>query len=995
MDGYHYFKSLHRRRWLVLVLLLGVSLSLWQCSDRVVESEPVSGVQLGFKLANAEQAQLIDSVRVIVYPSDGSDSIVVTLPLIDGQYEGRIEGIPLGEARVVTLAYDAGGHLIYRGETTVIVSPGDPTETDVVYLYPVAPLIRLTPRQIEISGGDKFALEVEAFNIENLAQAGFTVRYAETLMQPDSSRAGCSVDGSQCWQIEAGLALDSISYLMEVRSSSSQLADDTGYAQLATIYFSSFNPDQVPVADTVQIELTSLLGSSPDSGSQLFPIDLRSVYLDPALIVFTAVGIDTIPPQPIYDFGIDSTGQDAAYLSWIATGDDRKIGRASQYDLRYLGRPVTVQNWDAATVVASLPSPKAAGGHETFVAPFEGLSDSVYFGIRAADDVGNWSRVISKGALILDTIAPATVNDLQVTDQTLSAVTLGWTAVGDDGTAGQASLYDLRWYLTPLTTSNWDSAVPITAVPLPQASGAGETVTTDLDGTIRHYFGVMVADEVGNWSEISNVVSSTPFDTIAPTAVSDLQVLTTSGTSVALTWTATGDDGLVGTAAAYDLRYATTPITAANFSQANAVAGLPLPSATGAEETFTVTGLTEQTPYYFAIKVVDEAGNRSNVSNVIAATTNDITPPGPVTDLEWVDYRYDHVILHWTAPGDDGLTGTSSSYDMRWSNSPINDANFAGATPIISPPVPDPAGTEEVFTFHQVLNDFTYYIALKTRDEEGNLSPMSNVVVFHPVRTTFADARLESEVRGIINLPTGLIFEPDLFPVESLELTEWGVSSIEGLQYCHNLRYLGLDYNNVTDLGPLEGLMNLEHLALSGNNITDIGPLSGLTGLNYLELSGNTISDLSPIAGLSDLDTLIARWAALYSFQGIEGMTSLTYLDLYNTMDSGAADPDLSPLASLAQLKWLRIDYDRVADLSPLEGLVNLDTVYANANDIADMSPLSNNPGFQAGDLIYVCYNYSLSDDSYGIYIPALQERGVTVWYSCEGKSAGHVRPGY
>jgi hypothetical protein len=92
--------------------------------------------------------------------------------------------------------------------------------------------------------------------------------------------------------------------------------------------------------------------------------------------------------------------------------------------------------------------------------------------------------------------------------------------------------------------------------------------------------------------------------------------------TVTLRWTAPGDDGNSGRATAYDLRYSTSPITAANFSQATQVSGEPAPAVAGSAESFIVSGLTNGVTYYFAIKTRDEANNWSTMSNtaVRAAT---------------------------------------------------------------------------------------------------------------------------------------------------------------------------------------------------------------------------------------------------------------------------------------------------------------------------------------------------------------------------------------
>lgn len=94
-----------------------------------------------------------------------------------------------------------------------------------------------------------------------------------------------------------------------------------------------------------------------------------------------------------------------------------------------------------------------------------------------------------------------------------------------------------------------------------------------------------------------------------------------SATAVTLTWTAPGDDGAAGLASSYDIRYSRTPITASNFSQASAVATPPTPQPAGSTESYTVTGLTPATVYYFAVKTSDEAGNASTISNVATQTT--------------------------------------------------------------------------------------------------------------------------------------------------------------------------------------------------------------------------------------------------------------------------------------------------------------------------------------------------------------------------------------
>lgn len=119
-------------------------------------------------------------------------------------------------------------------------------------------------------------------------------------------------------------------------------------------------------------------------------------------------------------------------------------------------------------------------------------------------------------------------------------------------------------------------------------------------------------------------------DTVPPSAVTDLAVIDTTTDSVTLTWTATGDDGDIGTARYYDLRYSFLPIDNTNWDDAFQAGGEPRPQISGSTETFAVLDLDFDTTYYFAVKVMDNVGNPSGLSNIISATTP--TPPTAFKD---------------------------------------------------------------------------------------------------------------------------------------------------------------------------------------------------------------------------------------------------------------------------------------------------------------------------------------------------------------------------
>ena len=156
-----------------------------------------------------------------------------------------------------------------------------------------------------------------------------------------------------------------------------------------------------------------------------------------------------------------------------------------------------------------------------------------------------------------------------------------------------------------------DTATPYT-LHAPQSSGTTASLIIDglVPGTIYHV-AVKAMDAIGQLGALSNVLdasTATPSaDTTAPAPIADLAVFpgATTSASLLLTWTATGDDVLVGTAAAYEVRYATVPLTTVNFSQGTVVA-VAAPGPSGHAQELLIAGLTSNTNYYFAIVAIGE-----------------------------------------------------------------------------------------------------------------------------------------------------------------------------------------------------------------------------------------------------------------------------------------------------------------------------------------------------------------------------------------------------
>jgi len=116
----------------------------------------------------------------------------------------------------------------------------------------------------------------------------------------------------------------------------------------------------------------------------------------------------------------------------------------------------------------------------------------------------------------------------------------------------------------------------------------------------------------------------------------------------------------------------------------------------------------------------------------------DTTPPDPVTNLAVSLPTSNSLTLTWTAPYDSTFGGIAS-YDIRYSTSVINDANFNTAFRVVLPNQNDTLGTPKTQRIDSLASSTQYYFAIKSQDLWGNNSPISNV----PNGTTWAAPQIQ------------------------------------------------------------------------------------------------------------------------------------------------------------------------------------------------------------------------------------------------------------
>ncbi|MBO8129825.1 MAG: fibronectin type III domain-containing protein [Peptococcaceae bacterium] len=218
-----------------------------------------------------------------------------------------------------------------------------------------------------------------------------------------------------------------------------------------------------------------------------------------------------------------------------------------------------------------------------------------------------------------------------------------------------------------------------------------------------YYWRVRFSDRYGSWSGWSETFSFTPVD-LPPAAPTGLAAAA-GDAQVDLTWNGVSAQDLAG----YNVYRAAA--SEGPYEKANE-------SLIAQGTSFTVTGLTNGTTYYFRVTAVDNNGNESASSETVTATPQDLTPPAVPTNLT-AEAHDKEVVLRWPAVGDEDLAG----YNVFRSEQPggpfqkVNESIINGCS----------------YTVSELANGTTYYFAVTAVDVRGNESGRCEAVAAAPV----------------------------------------------------------------------------------------------------------------------------------------------------------------------------------------------------------------------------------------------------------------------
>jgi hypothetical protein len=148
----------------------------------------------------------------------------------------------------------------------------------------------------------------------------------------------------------------------------------------------------------------------------------------------------------------------------------------------------------------------------------------------------------------------------------------------------------------------------------------------------------------------------------------------------------------------------------------------------------------------------------------------------------------------------------------------------------------------EEFGWDDSTDGFSYFMDQDSYEEE-------EVNDLDYTNRSFLTA-LKRRVYGNLNVDFPMYLLEDL---EEIEMADYEIEYLDGIDACRYVRVVDLSNNNLTDVTDLKDLHQLERLYLSNNHISLIDSLSNLTVLQVLDISYNDVDDLSPLFELSHL----------------------------------------------------------------------------------------------------------------------------------------------
>jgi parallel beta-helix repeat protein len=390
---------------------------------------------------------------------------------------------------------------------------------------------------------------------------------------------------------------------------------------------------------------------------------------------------------------------------------------------RYILEEDTISNFSSALEIYN--------GSGSIVNFANKQNNSYYYRARAFNDdyEGLWSEPVS----VLVDWPPNTPTGLRVINPTAHEVTLLWNTSPDA---------DLKGYYIMVNDTGNGSVGPFHVVRSISSLATQDTISNLAEKT-EYHFALIAFDKNDLNSSYSNVVSVTTKDITSPAAPSEFTATAISDIEIRLNWSLNTESDVAGYIIYMNDTGKDHTGTFHNISMLNANIN-----------SYLVSGLMEQTTYYFKILAFDDVWNNSTLSEIALATTLDLTPPSAPTDLKVLLSTNNSLTFSWSPSVDKDVIGYLV---FKGLSSDQESENFTQLNLELI--------TETTFKDTGLTEDTEYYYAVRSVDDVDWKSEYSEVLV--------GKTRLDQHPPEINNSLRDFKITEDTYDNTSIDLYVW------------------------------------------------------------------------------------------------------------------------------------------------------------------------------------------------------------------------------
>lgn len=400
--------------------------------------------------------------------------------------------------------------------------------------------------------------------------------------------------------------------------------------------------------------------------------------------------VDTTPPTFA---GLESAapkGESTVALTWKAATDDASAAARIAYRV-YAAEAAGAQDFSKPLVTTPAGSTGA-----TLTALAAGTT--FYFVVRAVDEAGNEdANTAEKSAATGDASPPAFDGVAKATPTGSTTLKIEWSPATDNGTDASQIKYRVSVSDT--------AGVHDFSQAKESAPGDASLVVSGLTPETKYYVAVHAVDGAGNEDANKKEISATTLEGQPPT-FGGLRSAKADNKTITLRWAPASDNVSAATNIVYDIFQSATP-------GGESFAAPSYTSAAGAVS-YTVTGLTLATKYYFVVRARDEAGNSDGNTTEVGAMTPipDTKPPTFAGAASAASATPTDILVTWAAATDDKTPPSQIVYD-------VYVANMAGGESYGTPSFTTaPGATSYLLT--GLSPNTTRYAVVRARDLSGN-----------------------------------------------------------------------------------------------------------------------------------------------------------------------------------------------------------------------------------------------------------------------------------